>query len=213
MTQTLVRSLACLPHTQDLQREQSTDPWHILSEEKATIAQENCAFFVRARFSHFSEGCLAKNVLLDNAVQTETAKIGRPRKKQLEFINATRKTLTFLVLPTKWSNKAIKSLAIGVGAAEIGEVKASIEQAIKQAVLTEATEPQVLEIPPIYRQGNPKGGERCTWDICGLPASGGSDARVALVTVENATVRVVLSDRQGEGTLDGALRSILSALG
>lgn len=150
-------------------------------------------FFMRARFSHFSEGCLAKNILLDNAVQTETAKIGRPRKKQLELINATRKTLTFLVLPTTWSNKAIKSLAVSVGVAEIGEAKASVDRAIEQAVLTEAMAPQVLQIPPKTRQENPKGGERCTWDICDLPAGGGSDARVALVTVENATVSVWFS--------------------
>ena len=72
-------------------------------------------------------------------------------------------------------------------------MKASIERAIEQAVLTEATEPQVLQIPPMIRQGDPKGGERCTWGICDLPASGGSDARVALVTVEGATVSVWFS--------------------
>lgn len=150
-------------------------------------------FCLRAKFGHFTEGCLARNILLDNAVQTEMSKIGRPRKKQLEFINATNKTLTFLVLPTTWSNKAIKSLAVSVGVEEIAEAKASVERAIEQAVLTEAMEPQVLQIPPMNRQGNPKGGEQCTWDVCDLPASGGGDARVALVTVENATVSVWFS--------------------
>lgn len=179
--------------SQVLQREQNGDPWNILSDDVTSIVPEDGIFFLRAQFSHFSEGCLAKNVLLDNAVQTETTKIGRPRKRQLEFINATRKTLTFLVLPTTWSNKAIKSLAIGVGVAEIAEAKACIERAIEQAVLTEAIAPQVLQIPPMNRQGSPKGGERCTSDICDLPDSGGSAARVALVTVENETVSVWFS--------------------
>lgn len=186
--------------TQVLRREQSGDPWNILSDEEVTVVQENGVFFMRAQFRHFTEGCLAKNVLLDNAVQTEITKIGRPRKKQLEFINATNKTLTFLVLPTTWSNKAIKSLALSVGFAEVGEAKASIERLIEQAVLTEAVAPQVLQIPPMKRQGTPKAGERCTSDYCDLPNSGGSEARVALVTVENETVSVWFSRNVRERT-------------
>ena len=164
-----------------------------MRDEEVDVVREDDIFFMRAKFNHFTEGCLAKNVQLYNAVQTETVKIGRPRKKQLEFINATSKTLTFLVLPTTWSNKAITSLAVSVGVKEVIEAKASIERAIEQAVLTEAMEPQVLQIPPMNRQGNPKGGERCTWDMCDMPESGGSDAKVALVTVEKTIVSVWFS--------------------
>eukprot|EP00752_Nemacystus_decipiens_P004502 g4110.t1 len=118
-----------------LQRQQSGDPWDILSDEETTIVVEDGVFFLRAKYRHFTEGCLAKTVVLDNAVQTETTKIGRPRKKQLEFINATNKTLTFLVLPTTWSNKDIKSLAVSVGVEEMVEAKVSIDRVMKQAVL------------------------------------------------------------------------------
>ncbi|CAM9961212.1 unnamed protein product [Ectocarpus sp. 8 AP-2014] len=183
-----------------LRREQSGEPWNSLSDEETTVVEENGVFFMRAQFKHFTEGCLAKNLLLDNAVQTEVVRLGRPRKKQLEFINATNKTLTFLVLPTTWSNKDIKSLALSVGVAEIGEAKASIEWLIEQAVLTEAVAPQVLQIPPMNRQGTPKAGERCTSDYCDLPNSGGSEARVALVTVENETVSVWFSRNVRERT-------------
>lgn len=162
--------------------------------------QENGVLFMRAKFSHFSEGCLAKEILLDNAIQTETTKIGRPRKKQLEFINATSKNLTFLVLPTTCSNKAIKSLAIGVGVEGIIEASACIDRAIEQAVLTEAMAPQVLQIPRRSRQGDPNGGERCPSDICDLPNNGGGEARVALVTVENETVSVWFSRNVKERT-------------
>lgn len=186
--------------TQILQREHNGDPWNILDDEETTVVHKDGEFFVRARFYHFSQGCLAKNILLDNAVETEQIRIGRPKKKQLEFINASQKTLTFLVLPTTWSNQAIKSLAIGVGVEGVGNANACIDRAIEQAVLTEAMAPQVLQIPRRTTQEDPRGGDRCPSDICDLPNSGGREARVALVTVENKAVSVWFSRNVRERT-------------
>lgn len=180
-------------NTQVLQREQSGDPWNILSDKETTVVREGRVVYLRARINHFSEGCLAKDVLLNNAVETERTILERPKKKQLEFINATKKTLTFLVLPTTWSNTAIKSFAIGLGVEGIAEANASIDRAIEQAVLTEAMAPQVIQIPLRNKEGNPKAGERCPSDMCDLPQIGGGEARVALVTVENETVSVWFS--------------------
>lgn len=130
--------------------------------------------YVRAEIDHFSQGCLGKNILLEDAVLTErVSRFCRPYKKQVEFVNATRRTLTFLVLPTSWSHSAMTILAVRVG--------------VEQAILTAPTAPQVLQIPPRSAEGDPVGGERCPSDTCDLTANGGGEARVVMLTVEGGT--------------------------
>lgn len=175
--------------TQVLQREQSGDPWNRL---ETTVVRDGGVFYMRAEVHHFSEGCLAKNILVDSAIVTEGVTFGRPGKKQVEFINATRKTLTFIVVPTSWSDSAIKSFAVGLGVEGIAEVKASVQRELNQGVLEQTMAPQVLQLPQRRRLGDPEGGERCPSDMCDLREKGGHEATVALVTVEDTTVSVWL---------------------
>ncbi|CAN0225331.1 unnamed protein product [Scytosiphon promiscuus] len=176
-----------------LHREKNSDPWIPLGHEETSVVYEEGVLYIRAQFAHFSEGCLAKSTLIDNAYETERVSYGRPKQKQVEFVNATQKVLTFLVVPTSWSHSAITSFAIGVGVDGIVEANASVGRAIESHILTEAMAPQVFQIPRKKRQGDPRAGDRCTYCMCRLPESGGSEARVALVTIENGTVSVWFS--------------------
>lgn len=153
-----------------------------------SVVHEGGVPYVRAKIDHFSQGCLAKNILLDDAVLTERAsRFCRPYKKQVEFVNANRKTLTFLVLPTSWSHGAMTNLAVRVGVEGVAAVTASVRRQVEQAILTAATAPQVLQIPPRGAEGDPIGGERCPSDTCDLTANGGDEARVVMQTVESGT--------------------------
>lgn len=179
--------------TQVLHREKTSDPWIPLGHGETSVVFEGGLLYMRAQFDHFSEGCLAKSTLIENAYETEKVSYGRPKQKQVEFVNATQKVLTFLVVPTSWSHSAITSFAIGVGVDGIAEANASVDRAIESQILAEAMAPQVFQIPRMRRQGDPQAGDRCTYCMCRLPESGGREARVALVTIENGTVSVWFS--------------------
>ena len=182
-----------LTTTQVLHRERSDGPWTPLGDENTRVVYEEGMMYMVAKFYHFSEGCLAKNVEIEDPVHREKVTFGRPKKKQITFINATQKTLTFLVLPTSCSHSFITSFAVGVGVDGIAETNATVNRACESQILAEAMAPQVFQIAPKKRDGNPKAGERCTSFTCCLPESGGSQARVALVTVEDETVSVWFS--------------------
>lgn len=154
------------------------------------MVSDGGVLYMRAEVHHFSKGCLAKNILADNAIEIERVTLGPPSNRQVEFINATRKALTFLVLPTSWEYNAIKSFAVGLGVEGIAEANASVHRAINQGVLKETTAPQVLQVPPRCSPGDPRGGEKCPSDMCDLREKGGDEATVALVTVEDGTVSV-----------------------
>lgn len=149
-------------------------------------------FFMRARMDHFSQGCLAKKIQLENAIHEDTVtwpSWAPPRKNQLGFVNATGKPLIFLVLPTSWSNQAILSVAMGL-AFEGLEASAAISRAVQKSILTEATHPQVLQVPCTKKKGNPKVGQVFPFATCTLPKVTGSEARVALITANSDTVEV-----------------------
>ena len=147
---------------------------------------------MRARIDHFSQGCLAKKIQLENAIHEELVtwpSWAPPKKNQLGFVNVTNKPLIFLVLPTSWSNQAILSVAMGL-AFEGLEASVAISKAVQKSILSEATHPQVLQVPCTQKKGSPKVGQVFPSATCTLPKVTGSEARVALITANSDTVEV-----------------------
>ncbi|CAM9590671.1 unnamed protein product, partial [Ectocarpus fasciculatus] len=54
-----------------LQRDKAGDAWTLLGDEHVRVVHEGGVPYVRAKIDHFSQGCLARNILLDDAVLTE----------------------------------------------------------------------------------------------------------------------------------------------
>ena len=145
-------------------------------------------FFVRASIEHFSQGCLARVLRLESPCQEEVMTWPN-RKKQIEFVNATDRTLTFLVLPTSWSISAIREVAVGIAAQGV-TLDVAIKRAVEQSILAEATNPQVFQVPPL-RQSEPlRAGQRCPYRTCHLANNTGSEARVVLITVDGPILTV-----------------------
>lgn len=72
-------------------------------------------------------------------------------------------------------------------------VNLAFDRALEQAILSAATECQVVSLAPRTRGGDPAAGEECPHAFCSLSRSTGSDAMVALVTVDGTTVSVWFS--------------------
>ncbi|CAM9271438.1 unnamed protein product [Ectocarpus sp. 12 AP-2014] len=173
-----------------LKREEDGGPWTVARDEDLSVVyDEECrAFFVRAKVHHFSQGCLARKLNLQNNGLNARVLFGRPSKKELEFINATDKPLMFLVLPTSYSQKAITSIVLGAEIEGVG-VNLAFDRALEQAILSAATECQVVSLAPRTRGGDPAAGEECPHAFCSLSRSAGSEAMVALVTVSPPSFR------------------------
>lgn len=176
--------------TQVLQREEEGEPWSLLAEEKTTIVYERGMFFFRAKIDHFSQGCLAKRIPLESASYEEVAWLGwRPRRKEVEFINATDRPLIFLVLPTSWSHSTVMSAAMSI--AHGAELKAEISTASEKSILHEVTDPQLLQIPcSSTAVASLRAGQACPFTTCTLPEKTGAEARIALITADSQTVTV-----------------------
>ena len=175
-----------------LRRNGPHDNWEPVGEEDTDVVHEFGMFFMRARIYHFSQGCLAKRIQLENAIHEDTVtwpSWAPPKKNQLGFVNATNKPLIFLVLPTSWSNQAILSVAMGVAFDGL-EASAAISRALEQSILSEATHPQVLQVPCTARREDLKVGQTFPFAICSLPKVARWDARVALITANSDTVEV-----------------------
>ena len=154
------------------------------------ILYEEGVFFVRASIDHFSQGCLAKKINPHSSIHVETVTWPkRPGRKEIEFVNATRRALAFLVLPTSWSQKAIQSVEMGVEV-EGFSTNVAISRAVEQAILEEATDPQLFQVPALELNNPPRAGQKCPYDTCRLANKTGFDAKVVLITVEGPTVSV-----------------------
>ena len=154
------------------------------------VLYEEGVFFIRASIDHFSQGCLAKNINPHSSIHIETVTWPkRPGRKEIEFVNATRRALTFLVLPTTWSQKAIQSVATGV-AVEGLSANMAISRVVEQAILGAATDPQIFQIPALKPNKLAIAGQECPYETCRLTNNTGSEARVVLITVEDRTVSV-----------------------
>lgn len=175
-----------------VQREEAGTPWKPVGEDNTDVLHECGIFFMRARVDHFSQWCLVKKIQLENAIYEHLVtwpSWAPPRKRQVGFVNVTDRPLILLVLPTSWSNRAIVSVATGV-AFEGLEANVAISRAVQQSILTEATQPQVLQVPCTQRQGDPRVGQDFPHSVCSLPKVTGTDARVALITANADTVDV-----------------------
>lgn len=147
-------------------------------------------FFVRASVNHFSRWCLARSINLESAYEDQIVTWPwRPGRKELEFVNATDRTLTFLVLPTTWSNKAVVAIATGLTVEKVG-AHLAIEKAVEQSILEEATHPQVFQVPCTKKERPLRAGEMCPSSSCRLANSTGNQARAALITMDGSSVAV-----------------------
>lgn len=108
-------------------------------------------------------------------------------------MNATDKQVVFLVLPTSYSDSSISSLVLGVEVPG-GGANVAVERDVVKEVLKAATNCQAFTVPPKKTTGaDPTGGQRCPFKTCFLPRKGGSEARIALVTVDSQVVSVWLT--------------------
>ena len=154
------------------------------------VLYEKGVFFVRASIDHFSQGCLSKKVNLHNSIHVETVTWPkRPGRKEIEFVNATTRALTFLVLPTSWSHKATQSVEMGVEVEGLS-ANVAISRAVEQAILEEATDPHLFQVPAFKLNEPPRAGQECPYYTCRLAEKTGFEARVVLITVEGPTVLV-----------------------
>lgn len=177
--------------TQILIRDREGEEWHLLGENKTRVIFERGVFFVRASIDHFSQSCLARTVQTYAAWDEHvvTWPTNHPGEREIEFVNATDMPLVFLVLPTTWSNRAIREVAAGI-AVEGCEAKFAVSRASEQGLLEDATDPQVFQVPRRCVDGVPRAGEVCPFETCSLPERIGSQAKVALITIDDTAVAV-----------------------
>ncbi|CAM9935835.1 unnamed protein product [Ectocarpus fasciculatus] len=195
-----------------LQREGDGGSWDLIKDQDVSVVyDETCrAFFVRAKIHHFSQGCLARKLNLQNSSLDERVLFGRPSKRELEFVNATNRSLTFLVLPTSCSQSACTSIVLGAEMAGIG-ANVEISRALKKAVLFAATECLVVTVPPRETEGHPTVGETCPFETCTLPRNTGNEARVILATIDETTISLWFSRILVERTRFAVLPNQFSA--
>ena len=168
---------------QVLRRQSEEDVWELLEDDKLIIFEEDGAFFLRASINHFSQGCLGKNLYNASGYYDEKCKWPyRPRNKEIEFVNATGRVLSFLVQPTTVSLSFRTKLAAGVGIQGVS-ANATTEKAKKEYILDQATQPQVLQVIRNETLQEPlQAGQRCPFMTFQLPECTGNEARVALMT-------------------------------
>ncbi|CAM9149814.1 unnamed protein product [Ectocarpus sp. 8 AP-2014] len=140
--------------------------------------------FYRVDVDHFSRGYLGKNLNLECPCLTDVVRIGRPYKRQLEFVNATDKRVTFLVLPTGYSQSAITSLNLGVQVQGDGG-NLAIERAVESIITEAATGCQAFTVPAKTTPGKPTIGQPCPYHTCYLPKRVDPEARVVMTTINN----------------------------
>ena len=159
--------------------------WELLEDDKITIFEEDGTFFLRASISHFSQVCLGKSAEYSSGydVQTMTGPY-RPWRKEIEFVNATKRNLYFLVLPTTISVSFWTKLAAGLG---IQGVSANLttERRKKEYILKHATQPQFITVLRNKNTGEepPKAGVMCESSTVQLLNCSGNEAVVVLMTV------------------------------
>eukprot|EP00903_Cladosiphon_okamuranus_P011499 g10830.t1 len=186
--QDLQEQLTSLNHKyQFFERGEEGDAWRAHDDGAVVFDEKLGKYFFRANIKHFSQGCLGKKLNLQNNIQDERVRRGRPGKREWEFVNATDKSVMFLVLPTSYSASAISSLAFGLQVVEVG-VDATVERQVVKAILPAATGVQAITIPPKEKPGNPEDGQIYPYRLCMVPEFAGRDARVLLVTVDNHEV-------------------------
>lgn len=141
--------------------------------------------FFQASVSHFSQGCLGRKLNVQCPSQDRVVRIGRPRSRELEFVNATGKRLSFLVLPTRYSTSAVTSLALSLKAEGAGG-GLDVQWAVEKGIMPSAMNYQIV---PVSAKASGttdlREGEECPYNTCTLSESTGAEAKVALVTVDS----------------------------
>lgn len=147
-------------------------------------------FFLRTSVSHFSQWCLGRSINPQSPYDDQVVTWPRrPGRKEMEFVNATDRTLLFLVLPTTWTNGAVNSIATGLNVENMG-MHLAISKAIEQSILEEATQPQVFQVKCPDMKGPLRAGQMCPTCTCWLSESTGYEARVAMMTIDGPFVAV-----------------------
>lgn len=174
-------------------------PWYPLGDDKTEVGYDENGFFLRGKIGHFSRGCLAKSVDLQCAGHIDVVSFGRPKPKEIEFLNATDRSVVFLVLPTSWTNSAIGSIDMGLKGGEYVGFNAAVSRAVQQAILKMGLAPAILELPPRESQ-DLEGGQKCPFMPFYFPTWTGDSVRVALITVEGDRLKVWFSMELKERT-------------
>lgn len=174
-----------------LWRESSNSSWSPIEEENTRIVFEGGKYFVRASIDHFSQGCIAKNIDVRSTHHVEEVSgffWRPPRRRQLEFVNATTRPLIFLVLPTSCSDRAPFLFHAGASFAEVG-VDVEIREAVRQSIFSSAHCAQIMDVSPRTTHGDLQRGERCPYATCIMPDSAGM-VGVSLVTMKGTEISV-----------------------
>lgn len=173
-------------NVQVLWRAESHVEWKLLGDDKVTVVHEDGKFFFRASIDHFSQGCLAKNVDMNSPYyeEVESSWFRTPKKRQVEFMNATERTLVFLVLPTSSSISGIRSVKAALAAYGAG-MNVEVRKAFEKRLFPAATDAQVLQLPGWSSQDEP-----LPHITCSFSSRTGCEARVMLITTDDSTVHV-----------------------
>lgn len=173
-----------------LRRDKEEDAWTLVDQENISVVYDDGMFFLRTNVNHFSQWCLGRTINLQSPYDDQVVTWPRrPGRKEMEFVNATDRTLLFLVLPTTWSNGAVNSIATGLNVENLG-MHLAISKAIEQSILEEATQPQVFQLRGPNTNGPLRVGQMCPTCTCWLSESTGYEARVVLMTIDGPFVAV-----------------------
>lgn len=131
---------------QVLWRQNDGDAWNVVGDDNTMLVYHphggRRAPFLRASIGHFSFWGVGKQVNLDDPYDDKVVSWGPPDKRELVFINATSRPVTFLVFPTSWAHGYVSRVSGGAEGAEVG-LNLEVERVESSAILPEAIDVQV----------------------------------------------------------------------
>lgn len=208
-------SNVCIKTPQFFWRAEEGEAWTV-QEGATTFYDEGLQkYLFQANISHFCQGCVGQKLYDSNSSQVERVWHGAPFKRELEFVNATKKAIKLRVRPTRYEDSAISSLAAGVEAAGVA-VNVSLKRENYKEILDAATDYQEFTVPPKTGDAQLQAGDLCPFETCTLVKKGGHQARVELITVDGHVESVWLDKIFGHRTrlvvlprmFDGSVKAI-----
>lgn len=163
-------------------RTEEGQPWELHEDGAWDFDKQLKRYFFRVKIRHFSDVCLGTELSLHSDCDSWVVSRGRPKKRQLEFVNATDKKIDFKVLPTGYSTSAIKSFNAGVKVPGIVGVTVGLDRESETVIMSAATAPSTFSVPPKEDAGTPKAGDVCPAHTYNIPKKMRGEARVYMYT-------------------------------
>lgn len=168
---------------QVLTKQSERDVWKLLQDDEITILEEDGTFFLRASINHFSKVSLGKDVGTSGIDLQNVKGLSQPWSKEIQFVNATNKTLYFLVIPTITSVSYPTKIEAGLGT-QVLNANVARDKRVEVNISPGATRPQCIPLPRNNNVGetSPEAGVICPSLTVQLLACSRKQARVVLMT-------------------------------